>query len=86
MLEMLDEYSRGKVLTINSSKSDGEERERKFNFISELSILVDYEVINKFILALQKPDLAKKRPFVIKAASSLFKRIVQQTKQTWIFF
>lgn len=92
MLEMLDEYSKGKVLTIQTqrkrkvkkikkknkktrqgdlnvdndieefmdeeldfdedqSDSDEEEAnvERQFNFVSELSVLVDYNVIDKYI-------------------------------------
>lgn len=67
MLDMLDEYSKGKVLTIQTHKkrkvkknkkkgnhsdssdddiSDEENVERTFNFVSELSVLVDYDVVN----------------------------------------
>lgn len=95
MLEMLDEYSRGKVLTIQTQKkrriknkkankaadideemeysddeSEQEENvERQFNFVSELSVLVDYDVINKYMFAIQNERLHKEKPFLIKASA-----------------
>lgn len=122
MLEMLDEYSRGKVLTIQTqqkrkkkkankkknkklnhgeeveefaevdfsdpeSESENEENvERAFNFVNELCRLVDYDVIDKYLFILKSPQIYAQRPVVIKACTSFFKRVVSQTKQTWIFF
>jgi hypothetical protein len=60
--------------------------ERQFNFVGELSVLVDYEVISKYIYILKHEEQYKKNPFLIQACSSFFKRIINQTKQTWIFF
>jgi len=125
MLEMLDEYSKGKVLTIQTQRkrkvkknkkkakknreagemeefaedldfSDGgyedddltdeENVERTFNFVSELSVLVDYDVISKYAFILKHESIYSKKPLLIKACSSFFKRIISQTKQSWIFF
>mmetsp|Transcript_4815 Transcript_4815/g.7249 ORF Transcript_4815/g.7249 Transcript_4815/m.7249 type:complete len:150 (+) Transcript_4815:406-855(+) len=137
MLEMLDEYSKGKVLTVQTQRkrkikkakkkqqrkarqsskqensgdlqefgqqeddiyfdsddnefgeefSDDEENvERKFNFVSEISVLVDYNVITKYISVLKDYDHLKRNPQLVKACAHFFKRVVNQTKQTWIFF
>jgi hypothetical protein len=119
MLEMLDEYSKGKVLTIQTQQKrkkkknkkkqkrqdqdefaddlefsdnefdqseDEENVERQFNFVVELSRLVDYEVIEKYTYMLSQHQMYRHRPILIKACSSFFKRIISQTKQTWIFF
>ena len=49
-------------------------------------MLVDYNVIDKYIFVLRNKDLYSKNPFLIKAVNVFFKRIINQTKQTWIFF
>ena len=93
MLEMLDEYSKGKVLTIQTQRKrkvkknkkkqqrkagdieefaeneldfsdnefeedleDEENVERTFNFVSELSVLVDYDVIQKYVSILRNKE------------------------------
>ena len=127
MLEMLDEYSKGKVLTIQTQKKrkikrkqkktvakrkpvaegeieefaeeldfsdnefeeeleDEENIERSFNFVSELSVLVDYDVIQKYTSVLRNVEQYKKHPILLKACTVFFRRIHSQTKQTWIFF
>lgn len=120
MLEMLDEYSKGKVLTIQTQQKrkkkknkkknqrrqdndefaedlelsdaefdqseDEENVERTFNFVVELSRLVDYDVIEKYIYMLSEAGMYRHRPVLVKACASFFKRIISQTKQTWIFF
>ena len=125
MLEMLDEYSKGKVLTINTQKKrkakkqkkkkktttqdqDGNEIqefaeeleysgdefeedqeetvERTFNFVSELAQLVDYDVISKYIFVVKNKSAHESKPLMIKAVTTFFRRIIAQTKQTWIFF
>ena len=50
--------------------------ERQFNFVGELSVLVDYEVINKYIYILRHEEQYSKNPFLIQACSSFFKRII----------
>jgi hypothetical protein len=65
---------------------DEENVERTFNFVSELSVLVDYEVIQKYISVLKMKDSYEKKPLLIKAVTTFFRRIISQTKQTWIFF
>lgn len=68
-------------------ESDEEENvERSFNFVSELAVLVDYDVIEKYIYILKHDNQYTKKPQLIQACSSFFKRIMHQTKQTWIFF
>ena len=66
--------------------TDEENVERTFNFVSELSVLVDYDVISKYAFLLKHESIYSKRPLLMKACSSFFKRIISQTKQTWIFF
>jgi hypothetical protein len=50
--------------------------ERQFNFLSELSTLVDYDVIDKYLYVLKNENQSKENPFLIQAATSFFKRIV----------
>ena len=106
MLEMLDEYSKGKVLTIQTQQkrkkkgkkkrakkaegdydeisdfeeeeeSDNEENvERTFNFVAELSRLVDYDVIERYVYILKNTNIYQKQPILLKALTSFFKRIV----------
>lgn len=46
--------------------SDEEENvERSFNFVSELSVLVDYDVISKFVYILQHESQYSKKPKLI---------------------
>lgn len=87
---MLEDFSKGKNLTVRSSKKRGGEDEdqtveRQFNFIAELSVLVDYEVISKYLLACRHHKLSK-QPEILMMTSSFFKRVVFQFKSPWIFF
>lgn len=101
MIDMLEEYSKGKILTIQTqrkkkvkktrqiaqedqdgefdpnegekdvlddddslaeeSDDDHEEKyvERQFNFVSEISIFVDYAVISKYLLVIRDKDYNK---------------------------
>lgn len=103
MLEMLDEYSKGKVLTIQTQRkrkvkknkgnkknkkqdndieefqpendldddemdeeSDEEENvERSFNFVSELSVLVDYDVIDKYLYVVRNVHQYTNKPLLL---------------------
>ena len=49
MICLLEEFSKGKMLTV---KDDS--KERQFNFIGELAVLVEYQVIAKYIHACRK--------------------------------
>ena len=60
--------------------------ERQFNFLSELSTLVDYNVIEKYLYVIKNDSQSKKNPFLLQACTVFFRRIINQTKQTWIFF
>ncbi len=74
---MLEDYSKGKVLTVKTHRTvlrkkqaddvSGSENEvsdeehcveRQFNFIGELTILVDYEVISKYVSVLSHSSLS----------------------------
>lgn len=116
MVDMLEEYSKGKVLTIQTQKKkkvkkvhaqndedqetdfnpnegerdvmddddslaeesddDREEKfvERQFNFVSEISIFVDYSIITKHLYVIRDKDY-NKHPLLLQAVISLFKRI-----------
>jgi hypothetical protein len=53
--------------------------ERTFNFIGELTVLVDYDVIQKYVFAMQHPVLSKDCD-VLLMTSSFFKRVFFQFK------
>lgn len=59
--------------------------ERQFNFVGEISVLVDYAVISKYALILTDKEHSKKTT-LIQAVSTFFKRVVNQIKASWIFF
>ena len=59
--------------------------ERTFNFIGELTVLVDYDVIQKYVFAILHPILSKDCDMLIMT-SSFFKRVFFQFKQPWVFF
>lgn len=111
LLSMLEAYSKGRVLTIQTAKTRvvrtkkaaqddeyGDESdelpdeeatehvERRFNFVSELAYLVDYAVIDKYVMLLKNPAHFERKPELAKATTSFFKRVVHQAKQTWIFY
>ena len=69
------------------SDDDLEEKfvERQFNFISEISIFVDYTIISKYLMIVKNKDY-KKNPVLLQAVISMMKRITNQVKATWIFF
>ena len=56
MIAMLEEFSRGKVMTVvKQGRGEQASAERTFNFIGELTVLVDYQVIAKYFWALRHP-------------------------------
>jgi len=62
-----------------------EYQERVFNFISEISILVDYQVIQRY-LQLLKGRAYTKDTFLLPAITSFFTRVIEQIKAPWIFY
>lgn len=77
-MQMLEEFSKGKVMHVKTQSED----ERQFNFIAELSVLVDYEVIEKYFSLVQKTEDAE----LVLAVAAFFKRVLFQFKQPWIFY
>jgi|LauGreDrversion4_2_1035121.scaffolds.fasta_scaffold106055_2 hypothetical protein len=110
---MLEEYSKGKVLTIQTQrkhkvkknkKDEGAEEEdgefdadkpldpmdgddsmeeeseeeefveRQFNFVSEISIFVDYAVISRYLYLIKDKDY-KHNALLLQGVISMFKRI-----------
>lgn len=71
----------------DESDDEGGEKyvERQFNFVSEISIFVDYSVISKYLYVVKDKDY-NKNPMLLKGVVSLFKRITNQVKAAWIFF
>jgi len=49
--------------------------ERKFNFKAEISLLIDYTIISKYMIVLRDKDY-KKNPLLLQAVNTWFKRIV----------
>lgn len=49
--------------------------QRQFNFVSEISIFVDYAVISKYLEVIRKKDY-KKNPLLLQGVTSMFKRIM----------
>jgi len=62
-----------------------EYKNRIFHFVSEISILVDYQVIARY-LQLLKGRTYMKHPFLLPAINTFFKRIIEQIKAPWIFY
>lgn len=59
--------------------------ERQFNFVSEISVFVDYAIVSKY-LQIVKEQHYKKNPLLLQGVVSMFKRIMHQVRATWIFF
>ena len=68
-------------------ESDVEENvERQMNFNAEVSIMISYEVITRYMSVLDERNQLSKKPELVQMTASFFRRIVFQLKQTWIFF
>lgn len=48
--------------------------EREFNLLGELSVLVDYDVVSKYLTVLVDEDY-KKKPELLEYVSRMYKRI-----------
>lgn len=73
--------------SLAEESDDHEERfvERTFNFVSEISIFVDYTVVSKYLLVIRDKDY-KKNALLLQGVISMLKRITNQIKASWIFF
>ena len=58
------------------SDDDVEEKfvERQFNFVSEISIFVDYSIVSKYLMVIKNKDY-KKNPIILQGIISMIKRI-----------
>ena len=54
---------------------DEENIEREFNFVGEFVTLLQYPVVSKYLFIIQK-QLYEKKPVILKACTSFFKRII----------
>lgn len=54
--------------------------------MADLSVLLEYSVVDKYLYVIKDKRHYESNPFLLKACSAFFKRIVHQVKQTWIFF
>ena len=63
--------------SLDEDSANEEEKfvERSFNFVSEISIFVDYDVISKYLYIVRDKDY-KKNPLLLQAVVSMFKRIM----------
>ena len=48
--------------------------------------MIDYAVVDKYVLLLSNAAHHERRPLLAKATTSFFRRILQQAKQPWIFY
>ena len=71
-------------------ESDREENvERQLNFNAEISMLINYEVISRYMSIIDAKNSGSnlaKQADLIQMTASFFRRVVYQLKQTWIFF
>ena len=68
-------------------ESDREENvERQLNFNAEISLLINYEVIARYMTVVDVKSSLSKQADLIQMTASFFRRVVYQLKQTWIFF
>jgi hypothetical protein len=62
-----------------------EQKERNFNYVSEISILVDYNVISRYMSVLRLREYSKHK-FLLPAIVNFMKRVVYMIKAPWIFY
>lgn len=68
-------------------ESDREENvERQLNFGAEISLLINYDVVSRYMSIIDQRNGLSKKADLVQMAASFFKRIVYQLKQTWIFY
>lgn len=60
--------------------------ERSFNYVSEISSLVDYKVINKLMGYVYMKCKNEEEPLLTDQIASIFSRVIRQIKAVWIFY
>lgn len=68
-------------------ESDREENvERQLNFSAEISLLINYDVVSRYMSVVDLNCNLSKKADLVQMTASFFRRIVFQLKQTWIFY
>ena len=60
--------------------------ERQFNFVAEIALLVDYQVISQYMKTVDIKNNLSQRSDLLQMTASFFKRVIFQLKQVWIFY
>lgn len=60
--------------------------ERHLNFNAEISLLINYDVIGRYMAVIDERGALSKEADLVQMTASFFRRVVFQLKQTWIFF
>mmetsp|Transcript_42796 Transcript_42796/g.56532 ORF Transcript_42796/g.56532 Transcript_42796/m.56532 type:complete len:116 (-) Transcript_42796:999-1346(-) len=68
-------------------ESEREENvERQLNFGAEISLLVNYDVVTRYMAVVDQTSGLSKQADLVQMTASFFRRVVYQLKQTWIFY
>lgn len=70
---------------MEEESAEEKEVERQFDFVAEIAMLVDYNVIRIYVAIINHPEMSQNADLIIMITHFL-KRIVNQLKQVWIFF
>jgi hypothetical protein len=70
---------------MEEESAEEKEVERQFDFVAEIAMLVDYNVIRIYVTIINHTEMSKNADLIIMVTHFL-KRIVNQLKQVWIFF
>ena len=54
--------------------------------MSEISVLVEYNVIKQFCQIIKNQELLRRNPKMVQYVTHFFKRVLNQIQQPWIFF
>jgi len=54
--------------------------------VSEISVLVEYNVIKQFCQIIKNQELLRRNPKMVQYVTHFFKRVLNQIQQPWIFF
>lgn len=105
-MKLLEEYSKGRVLTVRTEKlvksrregdesddymsgneqvdSDVQYQERQLNFVIELSLLIDHDVISKYCFLLKRYRFNTAE--INESIAKFFQKIFQDCQAEWIFY
>ena len=90
--DMSDEDANGLIedtfhdVEMDEESEQEENVERCLNFNVEISMLINYDVISRYMAVVDHRSGMSKQPDLLKMTASFFRRVVFQLKQTWIFF